>query len=147
MTHLEETTQSGIIRLRHLTLNADRIMPDIPGFAERLKTLRKQHSFSQTELGKRVGIHYTHVGRYEAGRAKPTAETLQKLAAALGVTTDYLIEGATNDSAAGRLADKELLSLFQQVEELNNEDKHVVKRLLQSFLTMNKISEMTRKAS
>jgi len=147
MTHLEETTPSGIIRLLDPHQKADLTMPDAPGFAERLKALRKQQSLSQTELGKRVGIHYTHVGRYEAGRAKPTAETLQKLAATLGGTTDYLIEGATNDSAAERLTDKELLTLFQQIEDLNQDDKHVVKRLLQSFLTMNKISEMTRRAS
>ena len=146
MTHLPKTTPKRIISREHPTFRIDFPMTDISGFAARLRTLRKAQGHSQTELGKMAGIHYTHVGRYEAGRAKPTAETLQKLAAALSVTTDYLIEGATNENAAGRLTDKELLRLFEQIEHLEGDDKRVVKRLLEAFLTMGKITEMTRKA-
>jgi len=35
------------------------------GFAERLKLLRQQRNFSQTEWGEMADLHHTHVGRYE----------------------------------------------------------------------------------
>jgi transcriptional regulator with XRE-family HTH domain len=146
MTQLPKTMQEGIIWLKNHTNQIDFPMTETTSFAQRLKTLRKEHNLSQTDLGKRVGVHYTHVGRYESGRAKPNAETLQKLAACLGVTADFLIEGSTNETAAERLTDKELLSLFEQVEDLGASDKQIVKRLLEAFLTMGKITEMTRKA-
>ena len=57
------------------------------GFAERLRELRKQKGLSQTELGERVGVHYTHVGRYERGVSRPAADTLKRLADALGVSS------------------------------------------------------------
>ncbi len=48
-------------------------------FASRLKQLRTQQGLSQTELAKEVGVHYNHIGRYERGQSKPTAETLIRL--------------------------------------------------------------------
>src|SRR5690606_23275210 len=56
------------------------------GFAERLKSLRKQRNLSQTELGQLVDVHYTHIGRDERGSSRPAADTLNRLAQALGVS-------------------------------------------------------------
>jgi transcriptional regulator with XRE-family HTH domain len=114
------------------------------GFAQRLKELRKQREFSQTELGKRASLHYTHIGRYEKGAAFPSGETLQRLAEALGVSADYLLEGSMNTVAQARFQDKELLKQFQEVEGLPNEDKEVVKKLLEAFLIRRQIQALTR---
>jgi transcriptional regulator with XRE-family HTH domain len=108
-------------------------------FAKRLRQLRDQRGLSQTELGQLVNIHYTHIGRYEAGRSIPTAETLKALANALGVTADYIMDGATTDMASARLTDRELIQRFQDVERLPEEDKAVVKKLLDAFLAMHQL--------
>jgi transcriptional regulator with XRE-family HTH domain len=114
-------------------------------FARRLRELRDQRGLSQTDLAKRVGVHYTHIGRYEAGRANPTAETLRSLAESLGVTTDYLMSGATSEMATARLTDRDLLAQFQAVERLLDEDKAVVKKLLDAFLAMNQLKAYANK--
>ena len=108
-------------------------------FAKRLRQLRDQRGLSQTELGHLINIHYTHIGRYEAGRSIPTAETLKALANALGVTADYIMDGATSDMASARLTDRELIQRFQDVERLPEEDKAVVKKLLDAFLAMHQL--------
>ncbi len=51
------------------------------------------------------------------------------------MTSDYLLEGAADDAARAKFADRELLRQFQEVERLPDEDKHVVKTLLDAFLT------------
>jgi len=113
------------------------------GFAKRLRELRKQKKLSQAELAKIVGVHHTHIGRYERGvSARPAADTLKKLADILGVTTDYLIEGATEEVAKAKIEDRELLRQFQEVEELPEEDKYVIKKLLDAFLTKKKIQAL-----
>ena len=109
------------------------------GFSERLRDLRKQRQLSQTQLGEQIGIHYTHVGRYERGTSMPNSETLKRLAEALGVTGDYLLDGASDIVARARLEDRELLQQFQEVEKLGDEDKRVVKVLLDAFLTKRKL--------
>jgi len=112
------------------------------GFPERLRQLRKQKDLSQTELGQLVDLHYTHIGRYERGASKPSAEALRRLADALGVSTDYLMEGTTEEAAKARFEDRELLRQFQEVESLPDDDKIVVKKLLDAFLTKKQIQRL-----
>jgi transcriptional regulator with XRE-family HTH domain len=114
-------------------------------FSRRLRELRDKRGLSQTDLGKLVNVHYTHIGRYEAGRAKPTAATLQSLAEALGVTTDFLMSGATTELASARLTDRELLARFQDIERLPDDDKLVVKKLLDAFLAMHQLKAYANK--
>ena len=102
-------------------------------FGERLKQLRVQKGLSQTELGNLVKIHYTQIGRYERGLSKPSAEALSLLADCLGVSSDFLYEGETEDAAIADFEDKELLLMFKKTEKLDLEDKEVVKKFLNAF--------------
>jgi transcriptional regulator with XRE-family HTH domain len=116
----------------------------LDGFAERLRTLRKQKNLSQTELGHLAELHYTHIGRFERGASRPSGDTLMRLADALGVTSDYLLEGATEDAAKAKFEDRELLKQFQEVERLPEEDKNVIKKLLDAFLTKKQLQSLAR---
>ena len=79
--------------------------------------------------------------RYERGASKPSAEALRRLADALGVSTDYLMQGTAEEAAKARFEDRELLRQFQKVEDLPDDDKHVVKKLL-AFLTKKQIQRL-----
>jgi transcriptional regulator with XRE-family HTH domain len=116
----------------------------LDGFAERLRTLRKQKNLSQTELGQLAGLHYTHIGRFERGASRPSGDTLKRLADALGVSSDYLLEGASDEAAKARFEDRELLRQFQEVERLPEEDKLVIKKLLDAFLTKKQLQALAR---
>jgi transcriptional regulator with XRE-family HTH domain len=112
------------------------------GFAERLRELRRQKDLSQSDLGERVSLHFTHISRYERGLSRPTADTLKRLADALGVSGDYLLEGATDEAAKARFEDRELLRRFQEVQELPERDKEIVKELLDAFLTKRQVQQL-----
>ncbi len=112
------------------------------GFPARLRDLRRQRNLSQAELGTLIGLHPTHLGRYERGQARPTADTLTRLAAALNVSSDYLLDGAADEAARARFEDRELLRQFQEVQSLSDEDKDVVKKLLEAFLTKKQLQTL-----
>jgi transcriptional regulator with XRE-family HTH domain len=116
----------------------------INGFPKRLKELRLEKKISQTELGKLVGVHYTHIGRYEMGKSTPKSNTLKKLAGALGVTTDYLFEGKIDEVAEERLEDHNMLRLFKEVEKLNDQDKIIIRELIEAFITKRNIQSMVK---
>ena len=101
------------------------------GFSKRIRELRRQRNLSQSELGEIVGLHVTHIGRLERGTSRPSADALKRLAEALGVTTDYLIEGKSNEVAKAKLEDKDLLDMFK--------DKFVVKKILDALITKTKL--------
>ncbi len=94
-------------------------------------------------MARLAGIHYIHYGRYERGEAKPSAESMGKLADALGVSADYLMEGSTDDAAKARFEDRELMLQFQEVEKLPDDDKSVIKKLIEAFLLKRRLQEMT----
>jgi transcriptional regulator with XRE-family HTH domain len=111
-------------------------------FPDRLKQLRKQNDLSQSQLAEKVNLHYNHIGRYERGQSRPTSDALSRLAEALGVSTDYLIDGTEEEAAKASFNDRELLQQFQGVEQLPEKDKHLVKEFLDAFLTKKKIQSL-----
>ena len=113
----------------------------LEAFAQRL---REQKNLSQTELGQLAGLRYTHIGRLERGASRVSGDTLMRLAEALGVTSDYLLDGTTHETAKARFEDRELLKQFQDVKQLPDEDKNVVKKLLDAFLTKKQFQALAR---
>lgn len=59
---------------------------------DRLRTLRLERGYSQTELGDRAGVGQTAISQFERGEAKPSIITLYKLAESLHVTVAALLE-------------------------------------------------------
>ena len=114
------------------------------GFSKRIRELRRQRNLSQSELGEIVGLHVTHIGRLERGTSRPSADALKRLAEALGVTTDYLIEGKSNEVAKAKLEDKDLLDMFKEVETFTEDEKFVVKKILDALITKRKLQGLAR---
>lgn len=67
----------------------------ISPIARNIKRLRKEREFSQDKLSKKADITYHTITKLESGdNDNPTIKTLQKIAAALGVSVDDLITDA-----------------------------------------------------
>jgi transcriptional regulator with XRE-family HTH domain len=111
---------------------------------ERIKELRKSTKQTQAQLAEKVGVSYIQIGRYETQKSSPSADVLQKLADALETTTDFLMQGSSDDRAASQLTDKELLEQFRQVEKLDKDDKHLIKTFIDAFLTKRQIQQLAR---
>lgn len=62
-------------------------------FAENLVRCRKAADLSQEALAFRASLHRTEVGMLERGVRIARVDTLVKLAGALGVTPDELLDG------------------------------------------------------
>lgn len=107
---------------------------------ERIKQLRKEQELTQQQLGEMVGITYIQIGRYETNKSNASADVLQKVAEALGTTTDFLMSGGN----AQQLSDKELLQQFKEVELLSSEDKHLIKTFIDAFLTKRKVQKLAQ---
>ena len=100
----------------------------------RATPIRKRTSHIDIVLAELVESHVTNISRYERGENKPTTEVLTKIANALDVTTDYLMDGSIDDKANEVISDKELLSQFQKVSKLPIDKKTIVKELIDAFL-------------
>ena len=109
---------------------------------ERIKELRKAKKLTQSQLAEIVGMSYIQIGRYETQKSNPSSEVLQKLANALDTSTDFLMQGDSDEIISAQLTDKELLKQFKQVEQLNSDDKHLIKTFIDAFLTKRQIQQL-----
>ena len=101
---------------------------------DRLLQARKKKMLSQQELGKLAKVHFTNVGKYERGEATPAADILNRIAGALEVSPDYLLNGTMQDKSANAFSDEELLIQFRKVEKLPADKKRLVKEFLDAFI-------------
>ena len=71
----------------------------------------------------------------------PGADALKRLATALEVTSEYLLEGSSSLEQI-RKSDPEMTRRLQAIEQLPPEDKETVKKLLDAFLLRQKVQDL-----
>ncbi len=98
-------------------------------FPNRLATLRKQHNLTQQELGNRIGLTKAQVYRYEKGTSQPTLDVIKNLAIELRVSADFLVFGEE-----GRKPDESLMMLLESISQLDPDEKHVIKEMVEGIL-------------
>ena len=98
---------------------------------DRIQALRKQHGWSQQQLAKKVGTSGPIVGRYERGEMTPSVEVAKKLAAAFGVTLDFLVD---DTGKSVEIKDKAMLQRLMEIEALDAEDQKTIVHVLDSLL-------------
>jgi transcriptional regulator with XRE-family HTH domain len=109
---------------------------------DRIKLRRKQVNMSQSELAAKAGVSYAQIGRYETKGAQPPTKTLTAIADALDVSADFLIYGDSDEKAKTKLTDSDLINHFKAIEEMDEDDKNVVKKLIDAFITKRRIQKL-----
>ena len=110
--------------------------------ASRLKECRKNKNLSQQKLAELAKVHFTNVGKYERGEAIPSSSVLNRIAQALDISPDYLMNGTLKDKAESTITDEELLIQFKKVEKLSKKEKELVKEFLGAFLFKSTVQNL-----
>ena len=114
-------------------------------FGDNLKKIRTEKNISQSELAEILGMHATHLSRYERNVSAPSIEILKKIADKLNVTTDMLIYGSTDDKAKTNIKDNELLGMFAKIQTLEKSELNCVKSLLKAYIFQKDIQHQFSK--
>ena len=105
------------------------------GFAERLKTLRKQVKLTQAQIAEKLNISQQAYASWEHGTKKPTQENLVKIAQVLNVSVDYLV--GNSEKKSDELDNIELLFRMKS-KGLTDEEKAIFKKELIEFMEERK---------
>lgn len=106
---------------------------------ERIARFRKLHDWTQKEMAAKLDVHAAHLSRWETDRVKPNLGTLRRIAETLGVS----IEDLTRDDSApeSQLEDQEFIRYLRELEQLDDEDRFVVKRVIEAMLTKKRVKK------
>jgi transcriptional regulator with XRE-family HTH domain len=111
---------------------------------QRIQELRKKANLSQGDLASKIEISYPQMSRYEIKNVQPPADVLKRLADVFGVSIDYLVNGTLEQKAERSLEDNELLQQFKEVEQMNDDDRSTIKKLIDAFITKKKVQHLVQ---
>jgi transcriptional regulator with XRE-family HTH domain len=102
--------------------------------ARNLKDHRKRLKITQSELAERVGLSTQYLGMIEIARNFPTADVLERLAAALGIKPNELFSVSDSPEVAMEQLQTAILGKLDQ--KLVNFDQ-VIKRAVKEAIEEN----------
>ena len=97
--------------------------------------------FSGNILDSATKVHFSNVGKYERGESVPAADVLNRIAKALDVNTDYLLNGKSHAKSADAITDEELQIQFRKVEQLPTNKMKLVIEFFDAFLFKNDLQK------
>jgi transcriptional regulator with XRE-family HTH domain len=103
-------------------------------FADNLKRLRTEKGISQEDMAKKIKVHANHLSRYERGLSAPSIEVVEKMARMLDVSIDELVFGAVSERMEKNISDRELISMFQKIQSLEQQQQNTVKDFISAYL-------------
>ena len=110
--------------------------------AKKLVQLRKARNLTQKELAKIVGVHFSHMSRYERGISLPSVEVIKKISQVFNVSTDYLLFDDADEVIRAHIADQELLRQFERISQMSEPEKAAVKTVLEGVIVKHEIERM-----
>lgn len=106
-------------------------------WGKRVKQLRKDKRITQTKLAKMTGITHGTISKLERGLIKElSSNSVDKMAKALGVTTDYLLRG-NEDSMSDLVCEKEVEYVVEQYHRLSYPQRKQLKNFIRFLVTDN----------
>lgn len=92
--------------------------------AERIKFLREQKEYTQTELAKKLGITRSSVNAWEMGISVPSTQYIVELSNIFSVSTDYLlgVEKTSTIDISG-LTEQDIEMIYTLAEYLKSKNR------------------------
>lgn len=102
-----------------------------------MQRMRKQKGLSQEELAEAINSSRVMVGKYEREEVVPSVEVAKKIADALDVTLDYLV-----DESSLAAVNKKTLKRMRELEKLPKEDQEHIYYTLDNLIKAAKFKSI-----
>jgi transcriptional regulator with XRE-family HTH domain len=109
---------------------------------KRIKQLRQQRGWSQTQLSKKLNVHQKQISGYERGIHSPSIELLVRMAELFNVSLDYIAFDNREEKNIIPIADRELMQAVQHIDQLSAEDRDTIKAVLNTFIVKNRFQRL-----
>ena len=113
--------------------------------AENIKAIREEKGLKQIEVACHIGVDKSAYSKIEKGTRAVTIEELYKMAQLFNTSTDQIIDYDGGVPKEVILEDKSLTEQMQLVQQLDEEDKQTVLKIIQKMLSNKKFKEFFNK--
>lgn len=106
---------------------------------DKIRLLRAEMNWSQKEVAEKIGADQAQISQYERGDSIPSIGLLKRIANVFNVTTDYLLFEENNQKASSKIRSKELLELFDLIEDIDSNDKKTLIEMMKIVIIKNRM--------
>lgn len=110
-----------------------------------IKKIREQKGWMQKEVAAAAGLQPSNYSKIEKGERDISIEALDKIARFFGMTVDQVIHYEGKIPKEVNIKDKTTSEKLQLIEQLEEEDKQALFRIIDTMLTKSKFKEFFQK--
>jgi transcriptional regulator with XRE-family HTH domain len=109
--------------------------------ADNIKSIREEKSLKQIEVATHIGVDKSAYSKIEKGTRAISVEELQKMAQLFNMTTDQILNYDGKIPKEVVIEDKTSAEQMKLIQQLDEEDKQTIFRLIEKMLTNKKFKD------
>lgn len=120
-------------------------IPIIMGLGANIRTLREQRSIKQQEIADLIGMHRSNYSKIETEQREISVSALDKVASFFNVSIDQLVHLDGELPQEVEIEDKTTMEQLKLMQELDEEERSMIFKMIDSFLTKKKFKDFFNK--
>lgn len=113
--------------------------------ADNIKAIREEKGLKQIEVAEHISVDKSAYSKIEKGLRALTVEELQKMAQLFNMTTDQIINYDGKMPKEVVIEDKTAVEQMRLIQQLDEEDKQTIFKLIDKMLTNKKFKDFFNK--
>ena len=113
--------------------------------ADNIKAIREEKGLKQIEVATHIGVDKSAYSKIEKGQRALTVEELQKMAQLFNLTTDQILHYDGPLPTEVVIEDKSAVEQLRLLQQLDNEDRQTIFKLIDTMLTKKKFKDFFQK--
>ncbi|MFA6925359.1 MAG: helix-turn-helix transcriptional regulator [Bacteroidales bacterium] len=112
---------------------------------ENIKILREEKGLTQQQIAELIGMHRSNYSKIESGQRELSVNSLNKIAKHFGITLDVLVNMEGRVPKEVTIEDKAATEQMRLIQELEPEEKKMIFKMIDTFLTKKKFKDFFKK--
>ena len=113
--------------------------------ADNIKAIREEKNLKQIEVASHIGVDKSAYSKIEKGMRALTVDELQKMAQLFNMTTDQVLNYDGKIPKEVVIGDKTIAEQMRLIQQLDEEDRQTIFRLIEKMLTNKKFKDFFQK--
>lgn len=111
----------------------------------KIKNIREDKALKQIEVAEHIGVDKSAYSKIEKGLRSVTVEELYKMSQLFSMTIDQIINFEGDFPKEVVIEDKTLIEQMQLIQDLEEDDKQTIFKLIDKMLTTKKFKDFFNK--
>ena len=112
---------------------------------QNIKKIREDKNLTQQQIAELIHMHRSNYSKIESGQREISIDAIDKIAKYFGMTIDQIVnfDGAIPQEIT--VEDKTLMEQVKLIQELEPDEKNMVFKMVDTFLTKKKFKDFFQK--